>query len=133
MNVRTAKRLLVALLLCLQLGSGLPAAGMLVATQGAPTAATPHCAHAMSAVGGASQGGASLHELSAQSVASGQASHRSNHAGCCVEAGCSCACLVAAFPPQPTLYAAASLQAIPLALSIGALPRHIESSLRPPI
>ena len=128
MNYRTAKRLLVSLLLCLQLGSALPMPGMLAALHGAPTTAAPHCAHAMTGVEGAHQGAAAM-----ASASMGATSHRSSHAGCCVEAGCSCACLVAAFPPRPTLFAAATLQSIPLPLSIGALPRHIESTLRPPI
>ena len=138
MNYRTAKRLLVTLLLCLQLGNGLPAPSMLAAVHGAPTTAAPHCAHAMAGTDsahatGASMGASALRELSPEAVSSGQASHRSNHAGCCVEAGCSCACLVAAFAPQPTLYASATLQSIPLPPSIGALPRPIDSTLRPPI
>jgi len=116
MNSRTAKRLLLSFLLCLQLGAGLPAPIAMAAMHGgAPTSAAPHCAHAMA------------HATNADS------SHRTNHAGCCVEAGCSCACLVAAFAPQPTLYASATLQSIPLPPSIGALPRPIDSTLRPPI
>lgn len=117
MNGRTAKRLLVALLLCLQLGSGLPAAGLQVAGHGTPIAASPHCAHAMSGAGGASHA----------------AGHASGHAGCCVEAGCSCACLVATIAPRPPLFAAASLRAIPVPPSMGAPSRHVDSTLRPPI
>jgi len=116
MNSRTAKRLLLSFLLCLQLGAGLPAPIAMAAMHGgAPTSAAPHCAHAMA------------HATNADS------SHRTNHAGCCVEAGCSCACLVAAFESQPTQFAAAILQAIPLPLSVGALPGRIDSPLRPPI
>jgi hypothetical protein len=127
MNSRTAKRLLIALLLCLQLGAGLPAPGVLAALHGAaPTTAAPHCAHAMA-------GQASQSASQAQNQAAGQASHRANHAGCCVEAGCNCACLVADFAPQPTLFASALLQSIPLPLSPGATPARIDSPLRPPI
>ncbi len=130
MTSRAAKRLLIALLLCLQLGAGLPAPGALVALHGAaPTTAAPHCAHAMAAQAATSQA------MTSQAMAgqAGPASHRANHAGCCVEAGCSCACLVADFAPQPTLFASALLHAIPLPLLPGAPSARIDSPLRPPI
>jgi hypothetical protein len=117
MNGRTAKRLLLALLLCLQLGAGLPATGLQAAGHGAPMAGSPHCAHAMHGSGAAGH----------------LAGHATSHAGCCVEAGCSCACLVATIAPRPTLFAAAILQAIPVPLSMGALSRRIDATLRPPI